>query len=123
MVPKKIFSELIYDNKQFSESLIKFLCRTMESSVEKMTDLAYKPVRGRIAEALLFLSSFYKDEKNPKGIITITREDLASFTGTVKETTIRMLTEFKAENLIETNRSEIEIKNAEGLLHISQLYD
>ncbi len=123
MVPKHSIIELIHNNNQFSENLVKLLCRTVEGSVEKMTDLSYKPVRGRIAEALLFLNRFYKDEKNPKGVISVTREDLASFVGTVKETAIRMLNEFKQEKLIETHRSEIEIKDMNGLMHVSELYD
>jgi len=123
MVPKSSITELIRNNNQFSENLVKLLCKTVEGSVEKMTDLSYKPVRGRMAEALLFLNRFYKDEKNQKGVINITREDLASFVGTVKETAIRMLNEFKQEKLIETHRSEIEIKDVKGLVHISQLYD
>jgi CRP-like cAMP-binding protein len=123
VVPKANISELVRNNSQFSENLVKLLCRTVETSVEKMTDLSYKPVRGRIAEALLFLNKFYKDEKNPRGIISITREDLASFTGTVKETAIRMLNEFKEEKLIETHRSDIEILDVNGLVRISRLYD
>lgn len=123
MVPKISVAELVQNNKQFSENLIKLLSRALEGVVKKMTDLAYKPVRGRLAEALLFLQSFYKDEGNPNGIVTITREDLASFAGTVKETTVRILTEFKNENLINTNGSNIEIRDAEGLLRISRLYD
>lgn len=123
MIPKNTINEVLRGNQRFSENLVKLLTRTVESSTEKMTDLAYKPVRERMAEALLFLNSFYKDELNPKGTISITREDLASFVGTVKETAIRMLQEFKEEKLIETNRSEIEIKNTEGLARISQLYD
>ena len=123
MIPKISISSLLKENNQFSESMVKLLCRTVEGSVSKMTDLAYKPVRGRLAEALLFLNNFYKDEKNPKGIISVTREDLASFVGTVKETVIRTLNEFRQENLIETHRSEIEIKNLNGLIRISDLYD
>lgn len=123
MVPRSSINALLKENNQFSESMVKLLCRTVEGSVAKMTDLAYKPVRGRLAEALLFLNNFYKDEKNPKGVISITREDLASFVGTVKETVIRTLNEFRQENLIETQRSEIEIKNLNGLIRISDLYD
>lgn len=123
MVPKMSISHLLKDNNHFSEGMVKLLCKTVEGSVSKMTDLAYKPVRGRMAEALLFLHGFYKDEQNPKGIITITREDLASFVGTVKETVIRTLNEFKDEKIIETHRSEIEVKNVNGLIQISELYD
>ncbi len=123
MVPKNSIQEMLRNNSQFSDNIMRLLCRSMEGSIEKMTDMAYKPVRGRMAEALLFLNRFFKDEKNPNGMINITREDLASFVGTVKETAIRMLNEFKNEKLIETHRSEIEILDVNGLVHISELYD
>ncbi|MDZ4844508.1 MAG: Crp/Fnr family transcriptional regulator [Chitinophagales bacterium] len=123
MVPRSSISHLLKDNNHFTEGMVKLLCKTVEGSVSKMTDLAYKPVRGRMAEALLFLHSFYKDEQNPKGIITITREDLASFVGTVKETVIRKLNEFRKEGFIETHRSDIEVKNVNGLIQTSRLYD
>jgi CRP-like cAMP-binding protein len=110
-------------NERFSDSMIKMLSSNLDDSFGKMADLAYKPVRGRMAEALLFLNAFYKDEKNKNGIITMTREDLASFVGTVKETAIRILKEFKDEGLIETDKSDIIIKNTDGLIRISKLYD
>lgn len=123
MIPKATFMELFRTNESFSKSLLEVLCSTLDESYTKIADIAYKPVRGRVAEALLFLNSFYKDEQNPEGIINIGREDLASFVGTVKETAIRMLKEFKDEGLIETDKSNIIIKDKEGLLHISELYD
>lgn len=123
MIPKATFLELFRTNESFSKGLLSALCSTLDESYTKMADIAYKPVRGRVAEALLFLHNFYKDEQNPHGIINIGREDLASFVGTVKETAIRMLKEFKDEGLIETDKSNIIIKDSEGLLHISELYD
>lgn len=123
LVPKPMFSQLMNENKQFSDNLVKLLCRTVTGAAEKMTTIAYKPVRGRIAEALLFLHAFYKDTANPEGFITITRDDLASFVGTVKETAIRTLTDLKNEHLIETSRAGIKVKNAAGLLKVSELYD
>ena len=123
MIPKQNISDITKDNNRFSEGLIKLLCSTIDSSFTKMADLAYKPVRGRMAEALLFLHNFYTDEENPEGKVVITRDDLASFVGTVKETAIRVLKEFKKEQLIETRKSEIEIKDVDGLIHISEMYD
>jgi len=123
MIPKATFLELFRTNEAFSKGLLAVLCSTLDESYTKIADIAYKPVRGRVAEALLFLHNFYKDEQNPTGIVNIGREDLASFVGTVKETAIRMLKEFKDEGLIETDKSNIIIKDTEGLLHISELYD
>lgn len=123
MIPKNAFMELYQNNESFSKGLLSALCSTLDESYTKIADIAYKPVRGRVAEALLFLHNFYIDDKNPSGVINIGREDLASFVGTVKETAIRMLKEFKDEGLIETDKSNIIIKDKEGLLHISELYD
>jgi CRP-like cAMP-binding protein len=123
MVPKDVFARLLDKNKQFSDNLVKLLCKTVTGSSQKMTDIAYKPVRGRMAEALLFLHAFYRDKKNPDGIITVTRDDLASFVGTVKETAIRTLAEFRNESLIDTGRSGIKVKSPQGLMKVSELYD
>ncbi len=123
LVPKNALMDLFKKNERFSESMIKMLSSNLDDSFGKMADLAYKPVRGRMAEALLFLHRFYREEKNPDGVISITREDLASFVGTVKETAIRILKEFKDERLVETEKSNIIIKDADGLIRISHLYD
>ena len=123
LVPKQSITNVMSENRGFSDAMIKLLCSTIDENFTKMADLAYKPVRGRLAEALLFLNQFYKDDVNEEGIISITRDDLASFVGTVKETAIRVLKEFKEEGLVETDKSKIIIKKPQGLLHISELYD
>lgn len=122
-VPKSVLMKIFKQNETFSDSMIKMLSTNLDDSFGKMADLSYKPVRGRVAEALLFLNQFYKDDKNIEGAVVITREDLASFVGTVKETAIRVLKEFKEEKLIVTDKSEIKVLNAEGLIRISELYD
>lgn len=123
MVPKEQIMGLFQDNSNFSEGLINILCSTIETSYEKMADLAYKPVKGRMAEALLLLNQTYTSDENPEGIVAITREDLASLVGTVKETAIRVLKEFKDENLITTDKTKIILLDKNGLNRISRLYD
>jgi CRP/FNR family transcriptional regulator, polysaccharide utilization system transcription regulator len=122
-VPKEIIIQLFKDNSRFSEGMVKLLTKTLDDTVEKMADIAYKPVRGRIAEALLILKETYKDDSNPDGIINITREDLASYVGTVKETAIRVLKDFKEEGLVTTESHSIKIIDAKGLARVCELYD
>jgi len=122
-VPKEIIIDLFKENARFSEGMVKLLTKTLDDTVEKMADIAYKPVRGRIAEALLILKETYKDEKNPEGVISITREDLASYVGTVKETAIRVLKDFKEEKLVVTESHAIKIIDPNGLTRVCELYD
>ncbi len=119
MVPKSSFMKLVKENTAFHEGVTKLLCDVIESADNKTTDIAYKPVRGRIAEALLMLDRTFDDREQ----ITMTREDLASFVGTVKETAIRIISEFKNDKLIEINKRSIRVIDAEGLVKISNLYD
>lgn len=123
LVPKENVLSLFRDNQNFSDGMLQLLCSTIETSYEKMADLAYKPVKGRMAEALLLLNQTFTTEENPKGTISITREDLASLVGTVKETAIRMLKEFKDDGYISADKTKINITNVDGLVRISRLYD
>lgn len=119
LIPKEEFNKLTANNTKFYEGVIKLLCEDIENSQAKMTEIAYKPVRGRIAEALILLSN----SAEHKGLINLTREDLASFVGTVKETTIRVLSEFKEEKLIDIDKRNVTVLNIKGLEAVSGLYD
>lgn len=119
LIPRDMFQHLSANNHKFYDALMKLLCEEIELSQSKMAEIAYKPVRGRVAEALIILAQM----ANPQGIINLTREDLASFVGTVKETVIRTLSEFKSEHLIEVDKRNIKILNLVGLERLSNLYD
>ncbi len=123
MVPRDQITKLFRHNERFSEGLINLLSSSLDQSYRKIADMAYKPVRGRLAEALLLLQNAYRDDNNPDGIISVTREDLASLVGTVKETAIRILKEFKESGIIETDKTNIIIKQPQALVQISHLYD
>lgn len=119
LIPKEEFNKLTANNSKFYEGVIKLLCEDIENSQVKMAEIAYKPVRGRIAEALILLSNSVEH----KGVISLTREDLASFVGSVKETTIRVLSELKDEKLIDIDKRNITVLNIKGLELVSGLYD
>ncbi len=123
LIPKKQIFNILDNNKVFSEKYHKMLSSSLSDMFKKIGDIAYKPVLGRIAEALLLLSQIYTNINNPTGIIRIKREDLASFTGTVRETAIRTLRIFKEENIIKIFNTEITILNKKKLASISKLYD
>ncbi|MDX5481131.1 MAG: Crp/Fnr family transcriptional regulator [Hymenobacteraceae bacterium] len=123
-VPKSQFLELISHNVAFSGGLMKLLSTALGDAEERMVQMAYKPVRERLAEALLLLRKTYQPADGTDNFtISISREDLASIVGTAKETTIRLLSEFKDEKLITTKGSSITILDADKLYSICHLYD
>lgn len=123
-VPKSQFMDLIHENMDFSNGLMKLLSKALGEAEERMTQMAYKPVRERLAEALLLLQKTYQQGEGQENFtISISREDLAAIVGTAKETTIRLLSEFKEEQIISTKGSSITILNPDRLYSICHLYD
>lgn len=117
-VPKIDFLQ-IFKSDDASDYFTSLLCQDLMEAEEKMVSMAYKPVRGRLAESLLNLSVTYKGQEHG---IELTREDLANFVGTAKETVIRLLSEFKSEKLIRIKGRGIEILSEPGLNRILSFY-
>ena len=123
-IPRSDFYRVWQANTQFSTSLMQMLAKALGAAEVQMLHLAYKPVRERLAEALLLLASTFRKEGEEQSFsISFSREDLASLVGTAKETAIRLLSEFKDEGIISTRGSEVKILNIRLLSQIAALYD
>lgn len=84
---------------------------------QNITDLAQKPVKERMAEALLYLKETYGFEADRKTIdVALSREDIASLIGTATETAIRLLSIFKQNGILEFVGKRIRIVNMEQLI-------
>ncbi|MCX6243854.1 MAG: Crp/Fnr family transcriptional regulator [Bacteroidetes bacterium] len=120
-ISKTDFFQLMVKYPEFTRSLILTLSKLLEEAEMRMISLAYKPVRERLAETLLFLfNSFYPHpEKNVKDYLNLTRLDLANIIGTASETVIRLLSEFKDEELIAIKGRKIFLLNPDGLKSIA----
>ncbi len=106
---------------------MKSLSHLLEEAEEKMTSLAQRPVRERLAESLLFLSKVFNEnvpvcKENNCHILSVTRDDIANIVGTATETVIRVLSDFKEENLIEIKGRKILLKDPKGLGKIVNSY-
>ena len=115
-IPKDNVLELIYKNRDVAFRFIKILSNNLIENENRLIQLAYDSVRGKTAQALLKLQSQLGKDKDIK--ITISREDLASITGTAMESLVRALAEFKEDKLIEINGRDIVILNFDGLKRI-----
>jgi CRP-like cAMP-binding protein len=110
---------------EFTRSLIIILSKLLEDAETRMLSLAFKPVRERLAETLLFLfNTFYPETgKSQKDYLNLTRMELANIIGTAPETVIRLLSEFKEEKLISIKGRKIFLADPSRLQTISNLRD
>jgi len=121
VVPKEDFMELLQTNQEVAKAFNNMLCRDRMEAEQKLVDMAYKPVRSRLAETLITHVQQSKSDKPNQ--ISLSREDLARIVGTAKETVIRVLADFKAAKLIRNEGRSINVLNISGLTGISRLYN
>ena len=91
---------------------------------EKLTDATQKSIRERLAFVLLQLGNTYGVEggENQKIDLILSREEIAGLVGTATESVIRLLSEFKKDNLIELEGKRIILKDRKGLARLSDFY-
>ena len=103
-------------NPQYLFDLMMFFASELKESERRMRNLADMSTKGRIGQALLTL--FDKFGVTPDGLINIdiSRQDLASYSGTTYETLFKMLNEFVEEKLINLDGRNIQILDQKGLV-------
>jgi CRP-like cAMP-binding protein len=118
-IPSEILISLVKSNSSYALELLKLACHELGEANSFITDIAQKTVRERLAEILLLLvNDFGLDNQNYLQI-SLTREELANIVGTATESVIRLLSEFKSDNLVELNGRKIKVLNKKGLEKIS----
>lgn len=115
MIPKDDFMALMLKNSEVSKRFFQMISNDLEEKEQQLLKLAYNSVRKRVAEALSTLYDRYRRETDNEFTISISRDDLANLAGTATETTIRTLSDFREEGLVEIQGSRITIKNYERL--------
>jgi len=114
-IPKQDFLDLIYKNRDVAANFIKILSNDVIEREKRLLQLAYAPVRERLADTLLKLMSKSSEADKPETKLVVSREDLANMVGAAKESLIRTLSELKQEGLLDTDGQEIRILDEKGL--------
>lgn len=104
------FMEQIHEHPELLQAVLKEISKESGERAMFIKTMAQKTVRERIAIVLLVLEDIYKEDP-----INLSREDLANFVGTATETTIRILKEFKEDELIEINGRKIILNDTNGM--------
>jgi CRP/FNR family transcriptional regulator, polysaccharide utilization system transcription regulator len=120
-IPYQTLLFLIKSNWQFSHHMLQIVCHELREANNYITDIAQKSVRERLAEVLLLLKDNFELDNENALKISLTREELANTVGTATESVIRLLSEFRHENLIEVQGRRITFLNTVGLQKVANI--
>lgn len=103
-------------NHEFTYQLMKFFGKDLQESENKMRNLAHMSVKGRVAQALIYLEKQFGLKEDGFINIRLSRQDLASFIGATYETVFRVINELLNEKIVSTHDKYIKVIDKEKLL-------
>lgn len=123
-IPREAFLKVLAEDTEFHRRVTKALCHDLGVMESKLTDATQKTIRERLAFTLLKLSETYgiDGKEGDKIDIVLTREEIAGLVGTATETVIRLLSEFKKDELIDFEGKKIIVLDKKGLARLSDFY-
>lgn len=121
-IPGELVKSFVKSNGDFAIDLLLIACRELGDANDYITDIAQKTVRERLAEVIIQLKWSFDLDKDNFLQISLTREELANIVGTATESVIRLLSEFKQDELIELHGRRIKILEETKLIKISNMH-
>ncbi|WPQ64171.1 MULTISPECIES: Crp/Fnr family transcriptional regulator [Chitinophaga] len=123
-IPKDLFMSILQKDANLSFEMMRIIASELRKAETKITHLAQKPVRERLAETLLFIKETYGVEQDGTTLnVRLSREEIANLVGTATESAIRLLSEFKKDGLIELQGKKIRLLNQEEITKTANLQD
>lgn len=120
-IPIEDFNATLNRSTVLSRMLLKILSHEFGVLINNISVFAQRPVRERVAIALIILREKFKHGTEPGFpiAINISRDDIAHMAGTTRENVTRFITEFKNEHIIETRGRKIVIVDVKKLVAVS----
>ncbi len=118
MIDKESLRNLLKTNSEFGFRITSKNYRSENHLMEIVASLSYKQMRGKLASALIYLSSeafIHEDVFH-----YLTRQDIADFASISVESVIKFLKEFEKEGIISLDNKRIIILDSSRLTLISE---
>ena len=114
----EFFTSLLHKNGNFAIDFLGHFNKNGFSRFKKMSSIALKQTRGRLADTLIHLHNTFMDEVVNQ---ILTRKEIAELSNLSTENTIRTLKEFENEKVIRLSGKKIEVIDLELLKKISDI--
>lgn len=122
MLKGDVFISILRHNNAFCFRFLEELATDLADSDSRTVNLTQKHIRGRLAEALLFLKKSYGLEADGATInIYLSREDLANLSNMTTSNAIRTLSSFVNEHIIAMDGRKLKLIDEDQLLKISKM--
>ena len=119
MIELDVIKKIILQNGKFALSLIEKMNRISDVVLSNKVELGIKQLRGRIAHILLmFADKVYRSDLYE---LPVSRKEVGELIDMRTENVVRILSEFRKDQLIGIEGKKIEIKNKPMLEKISEL--
>ena len=118
MIDKEGMRELLFKNNDFAMRITSSNYRNENHLLNIISSISYKQMRGKLATALLYLSS--KELLDEHVFQHLTRQDIADFASISTESAIKFLKEFEKENILKLDGKDIVIIDFERLKGIAK---
>ena len=121
-VPMEVIEQVMRKNPEMSLQVVRHLSILLGQSDDRTVNLTQKHIRGRLAEAILFLKENYGVEEDGCTLsIYLSREDLANLSNMTTSNAIRTLSSFAVEKIIAIDGKKIKIVQEEELRKVSKM--
>lgn len=107
MIDKTALMQLLLKNTDFAMRITSRNCRNEGRYLDILQNISFKQMRGKLASALLYLSSEEFLEENVFQYLT--RQDIADFASITIESAVKFIKEFEKEGLLELDGKNIKI--------------
>ncbi|MBQ9362634.1 MAG: Crp/Fnr family transcriptional regulator [Bacteroidaceae bacterium] len=122
LIPMELVNKWTRTNLPLALYFVKHLSIELGSSDQRTVNLTQKHIRGRLAEALLFLKDSYGLEEDGATLsIYLSREDLASLSNMTTSNAIRTLSAFANEHIVAIDGRKIKLIDEEQIKKISKI--
>ena len=119
-IPRDEIIKDLRENPEFTMNVLKDMASSLKNADNVIVDMAQKTVKQRLAEMLIYLDEKFGHDAENILNIHLSREDIANMIGTVTESAIRLLSEFKKIGVINLKGKNIYLKDINGLKKIAK---
>lgn len=122
-VPAERLRRLLHADPMLSHTLLDVALRRQASFSRRLDEMAHGPVENRLARVLTRIGDQVglKDARGTFVPVRLSRGDLADMVGCRVETTIRVMTRWQREGVVETQREGLVIKDPEVLAETARM--
>jgi CRP-like cAMP-binding protein len=114
------FTASLKVNPGFLYQLMMFFASELKESEKRMRNLAHMPVKGRIANMLIFLKKKFGVTAEGYLNTALSRQDMAAYVGTTYESFFRIMKELEEEQVIRVDSKNITIIAEEILAALAE---